>query len=474
MGKPWRGSVGLAAAWGACIALWAVLLPSGRPVNDDYWALGSLMDQGFWASLAWYYTDFQGNVMSWFFILLHELPWLEGVGPWASAPSIAVTLAILMGATWGSLTFLGVALPAGWRRWAILTVAATVAWLSLESVVSPNSITLIYYMPSTIVHVWPWCFALIALGLIYRIRPLSVVWLWTALLGLLAGSLGLVEAIAILGASVVLAALTWHSKASLASRPAAAWGWLLGLAVGLLVQVASPATWARGGGAGSEGALSTNIQAVERLLAQGQSILGPQIGEWALSVMSATGWARALVPVAVVGDLLLRLGLPGVIVLTGWWVTRRPSALRLSRVELRLRIIGLTLIALLGAVLYSLSGALYAYAGRHVAGLALVVTVVAAGVGLYAQPWWARHRGSLTALLAASVIVMVLLGANVAYRGLDRSQQWDIALRINQASIADGGSVSLIDVPLRAGLSQSGLRDHNGSTSYEAWVRSQQ
>ena len=79
----WQQARGRAAAlcgaWIVCSVALVLTIPLGRPVNDDYWAIGSLMHDGFGSSLSWYYTEFQGNVVSWFFILLHEVPWLSGV-----------------------------------------------------------------------------------------------------------------------------------------------------------------------------------------------------------------------------------------------------------------------------------------------------------------------------------------------------------------------------------------------------------
>ena len=468
------GSTVLVVAWAACILLLGLALPLGRPVNDDYWALGSLDDLGFLESLYWYYLNYQGNVVSWFFILLHEVPWWDGIRVWGAAPSLLVVYGVLMGACWGALVFLGVRLPSGWRWWAVLTIVTTVVWLSLASVVSPNAMTLVFYVPSTIVHVWPWCFFLIALGIVTRAGRLPLAWLWMLVLGLLAASLGLVEAVLVAMSSLLVAWAMRKQRSALSISPVAVGAWFAGLGAGLLVQLVSPATWGRGSGIGSEGALSTNVQAMERLMAQGDALLGAAFSQGLLSVAAVEVWARVLVPVAVVGDLLLRPGLVAIFALAAWWSLRDPTAFALNGSQMRPRIVGLALVAVTGAVAYSFSGALYAYAGRHVAGLAIVVSVLMAGLGVYSQHWWEKRPGLLRAAALLSAVVMVALGAQQAWFGITRAVAWDDALARNRTLIQEGRLSELVNVPLKAGVSQSGLRDHDGSPSYIEWVRRQE
>ena len=472
----WRSDVALALAGLAALLLLGITLVSGRPVNDDYWAIESLTSDGFLGSLAWYYTEFQGNVISWLFILLHELPWISGVSPWASAASVGLTFVILAGGCWGGLVFLGIRWPSGWRFGAALTVVTVITWLSLASLVSPNAMTLVFYMPSTIVHVWPWCFALLAFGLCLRqetspLGPLG--WLGTGMLGVLVGSLGLVEAFVIACSTFIAGVFAWRRAAEIQIRRSLGWAWLLGLGAGLAVQVASPATWGRGGGLGTDAALSTNIEAVNRILAQVGAVAGPSFGQSLLSILDVEIWARLLVPVAVAGDLFLRLGLIAAFLLALGWAVCRPGDFRLSHPTLRNRLLLLALVTVVGALTYSASGALYAYAGRHVAGLALVATVLVVGLGVLGSAWWARHERLLAVGVLASLVVVLGLAAQQVRFGWTRAEAWDQALAINKVLIMEGRIEDLVDVPLKAGISQSGLRDHDRSGAYIEWVSRQ-
>lgn len=467
------GTRALLLGWLIAILVIAMSLPLGRPVNDDYWALGSLMSRGFLRSLAWYYTDFQGNVSSWFFILLHQLPWLDGVPPWASALSIATTLVLLAAAAWGALSFLGLVWPSGWRFWAILTMVTVVAWLSLASLISPNGMTLVFYVPSTIVHVWPWCCALFALGLATHKTAHRGALLCVGLLGFMAGNLGFVEGVIIGLSTAIVAFFAWRRATEWSISRPLAWSWLLGLAFGLGVQIASPATWGRGSGVGSDWALSTNVDAINRLFSQADILTGTSIAQSLLGIADVESWARLLVPIAVLGDLVFRVGLLAVFLLAAWWASRRPTDFSLSSNSLRSRLLGLTLVSLVGAAAYSVSGALYAYAGRHVAGLAVVVTVILAGLGVLSRPWWARHARLLSVGFVLSLVVLTGLGLQQVIYGWSRATDWDGALKVNRMLIVQGRLNELVDVPLKAGLSQSGLRDHDGSSAYVEWVRKQ-
>lgn len=444
-----------------------VTLPTGRPVTDDYGAIES-WTKGLGPSLAWYYTEFQGNVLSWLFIMISQLPWLDGVRSWGSAASVTVTLLVLAYACWGALTFLGIAWPRRWRFAALLLVATVVTWLCLASVVSPNAMTLVFYIPSTIVHVWPWCFALAALGLVFRRQSLRGSLIWAGACGLMAGGLGFVEGLTIAAATVFVFVYrrSWRPRV----QASGACGWVVGMSIGLGIQFASPATWSRGGAVGSEGALLTNIQAVKRLLAQGDALVGPSFGQWMLSALNVEDWARLLVPGAVAGDLLVRPGLVAVFLLAGWWVVRDAGRFTLARPDLKSRMVVLLVVCLFGGVAYSLSGALYAYAGRHVAGLAIIVSAMVFGLGVYAEPWWLRHQVAAFWGAWIAVAIVLLLGVQQAQYGLSRARAWDAAFAINRVLIEQGRLTELVDVPLKAGLSNSGLRDHDGSTSYVAWV----
>ena len=123
---------------------------------------------------------------------------------------------------------------------------------------------------------------------------------------------------------------------------------------------------------------------------------------------------------------------------------------------------------------YSLSGAFYAYAGRHVAGLAIVVAVLTAGLGIYWRNWWTYRPRLLRTAVLLSAVVLVVLGLQQAWFGITRTVAWDDALALNRALIQEGRVSELVNVPLKAGISQSGLRDHDGSPSYVEWVRQQE
>lgn len=458
----------LLAGGAASVLLMLVLSVLGRPVNDDYWAFSSVDQDEFWGSLAWYYTEFQGNVTSWLFILLHEQQWYGVLTPLASAGSILVFFLLLAAGVWGGLTLIGVDLGQGWRKAAILCIGSVAAWLSLESVIGPNSTTALYYMPSTIVHIWPWIFSLYALGLVFRNAPLKGAVGLAVVAGFLAGSLGFVEGVLIAAATMVMAAwIRWWSQSTV--QRGAAIAWVVGLSIGILVQSLSPATWGRGGGLGSEGALTTNVQAVERLLAMTETRVGGELVNLVLGVADIDVWARALVPVAVFGDLFVRVGLLAVVLLVGWWAARGMSV-RLPRPELRRRLAVGSVVVVGGALGYSGSGALYAYAGRHAAGLALVVTVLAAGWAVYLQPWWIDHGRAAIVSGLVGVLILGVLAIQQVTVGWQRASEWDSALELNRQLILEGRVEELINVPYRAGLSSSGLRDHDGSQAYINWV----
>jgi hypothetical protein len=181
-------------------------------------------------------------------------------------------------------------------------------------------------------------------------------------------------------------------------------------------------------------------------------------------------WARALVPFAVVGDLLTRPGVLAVFVLGALWAMFRPQMWRLRGRDLDSRVLALAGILLGGAIVYSMAGALYAYAGRHVAGLALVGTVLALALGGRSARWWSRHRLALVVSGAAAVLVLGLLGLQQLHWGWTRAQSWDAAQSRNVQAIKEGSTGELIDVPLKAGISMSGLRDHGGSSAYQEWL----
>lgn len=459
--------LGLAALVGMAVVMAIGLL--ARPVNDDYWAFSTQDLNGFWGSLVWYYTEFQGNVTSWFFILLHEQQWYAALTPLAAIGSVLGFFILLGLACWGGLTFLGVDVGKGWRKIARLIIGSLVVWLSLESVVGPNSTTAFYYMPSTIVHIWPWLFGLIALGLIFRERAIRGSMPLAVSSGFLAGSLGLIEAAVIFLATVIM--LVWvrrWNEAPVQRRPSI--GWIFGISFGFAIQVLSPATWARGGGIGSDTALTTNVQAVERLLAMSNSVGGERFSQLLLDLAGVDVWARGLVPVAVVGDLFLRIGLLAVIGVVAWWMTREVT-LCVSRSELRKRMAVGMLVVISGGIAYSVSGALYAYAGRHAAGLALIVTMLSAGWAVYHRERWQRHRSGVLVGFILSLILLAGLAGQQLWVGLMRAQAWDESLLTNRVLVAEGRLSELVSVGYRAGASSSGLRDHDGGAAYIEWVR---
>jgi len=465
-----RADVALMLGAIASLIMFAIVALVARPVNDDYWAVGLLASDGFWGSLSWYYTDFQGNVSSWLFILLHTQLWLDGVSPLGAAPSILVGFVVLGSAAWGSLLFLGIHFPRGWRFLALLVVGSAISWLSLASFISPNSMTAVFYMISSIVHLWPWAFALFTLGLVCRGPKAAPILIVVAGLGLLAGNLALVESVCIAGATTLMILWARRPRQGLIWWKAGAWTWSVSLVLGLAVQLVSPATWSRGGGIGSDGALATNIQAVERLLALSDRAVGPAVAQSLVGWLDIDVWARILVPVAVFGDLVLRPGLLAIFVLGALWMNRAAANWSVRGKDLDSRLGVLMAILAAGAVVYSVAGALYAYAGRHVAGLALIGTVLALALGARSASWWDRRQSALSAASVAAVVVLALLAVQQVRWGWIRAEAWDAAQPVNAESIREGRPGDLVDVPLKGGLSQSGLRDHDGSPTYQEWL----
>ena len=219
--------------------------------------------------------------------------------------------------------------------------------------------------------------------------------------------------------------------------------------------------------------MTTNVDAVYRIFDQADAFAGPALSQSLLSLLQVEDWARLLVPIAVAGDLILRPGLLAVFVFAAWWAAREPGDFTLTHRALRSRLLFLGLVTVIGALAYSASGALYAYAGRHVAGLALVVTTVVAGLGVLTSTWWARNQRLLVLGALAALIVVVGLAVQQARFGWTRANAWDEALAVNRALIAEGRTADLVDVPLKAGISQSGLRDHDRSGAYIDWMRHQ-
>ena len=461
---------GVACGLVLALALVCVVALTGRPVNDDYWAMASLLQRDFLGSLVWYYTEFQGNVLSWALILTHELTWLSGLQSWASALSIAGLSCVLLFAAWGSLAFLGATYPTRARAFTVNAATAVVMWLSLTSVVSPSSITFVYYVPSSIVHVLPWCLALGALGIISRNQATPWALVACLALGILAGGLGLVEGFVILGGTLLMVLVSKGARGHglRASRLLA--GWMLGLVGGLAVQVASPATWTRSSLASSGESISTNVLAVERLQAQVERIAGPGAIDQAVDLLGAEAWSRLLVPIAVAGDLLLRPGLIAAFMLASAVAFWKPGMWALPGRDLKVRIAALSGVVLIGLAAYSLAGASYAYAGRHVSGLAIVLTVIAIGLGVLVAPAWRGRQRLLIGFAVASLMLLIALAVQVVVAGIERATAWDAALSANRQAIKVGHVEALIDVPLKGGISQSGLRDHEGSPDYIAWL----
>lgn len=461
----------VAGSLASCIVI-AFTLFAGRPINDDYWAWQSQSDYGFWGSLTWYYTEFQGNISSWFFILLHEQQFLNGISPFASSISVLISFVILGLACWGGLSFIGLRLPGGWRSLAALVIATVVSWLSLGSAISPNSFTAVFYVHSTIVHTWPWLLALIALGVIFRKKSLRAGAFIAVIIGFFAGSLGLAEGVLLVMATIAM--FVWRYRWSQTTvQLSAVRGWTLGLSAGIFVQLVSPGTWGRAGGVGPESGLVTNAQAVERILSKVNSLTGSNFGDSVLGFADVNLWVQVLVPLAVFGDLIVRPGLIGVVVLAGLWAVKNVE-LSLDRSELRRRIIVGAIIVLIAASGYAISGALYAYAGRHVAGLACVVTLLGAGFGAYLKPLWSTHMRITWILSIAASTLFLILGWQQVSAGIERSRSWDAALIENLQLISDGQTTNLVNVPFQAGLSSSGLRDHEGgfTSVYIDWVES--
>lgn len=430
-----------------------------RPVNDDYWALGSLHRFGFLGSLKWYHVEFQGNVTSWLFIILHEQLWLHGVTAFGAVPSVLITLLLLTFSVLGFRRFLGLKLVGS-----LIPILAALIWLSLDSVISPNSMTFVYYIPSAIVHVWPWLLALAALGLMasdYRSRWLLPV---VFLMSVAAGSLGFVEGVAI---GIATAVFTLYERIRLQGLNlwrSAARTWTAGILSGLAIQLAAPSTWNRSTRVVDPQV--TNIEAVGRLFSAIGKV-SPQLASGLQSMASPETWAQILVPFAVLGDLLARPGLVALLFIAAWLAKRGLLTSSLSPELLRDRVTPLKMVVVISFVLYSVSGAMYAYAGRHVAGLAVLVALIGIFFGM-------TNSGRLIrtgrVAVPVSVIVFLLIGAQQFYLGYSRMVAWDKAQRQNLLILKGEASGPLINVPLKAGISQSGLRDHDGSREYQEWL----
>jgi len=241
------------------------------------------------------------------------------------------------------------------------------------------------------------------------------------------------------------------------------------LAVGFGIQLASPAFLARSGD--GDTALETNIAGVERLLIQVDSVFGQGSMNSITNTFSVDFLARALAPIAVLSDLILRPGLLAVLFLAAYWKMAQPGTFTLTTSELKSRLWPLVIVIFAGAILYSISGAFYAYAGRHLSGLALLVTVVIAGVGICSKNWW-QGRGRLLATLSAlSLCALVVLGVCQYTLGQSRAERWDKALITNVEILRSGSGQELVSESLKAGLSQSGVRDHEGREFYATLLK---
>jgi len=452
-----------------CIILWVVTALQTRPVNDDFGLMFGIDQIGFWQVIENYYTGFQGNTSALFITLLHQYLWINGPTTISYLAPVVLTFAVVTGGSWGALTYLGFRFPSGWRGYAISIITGTVAWLSLTSVVSPNSTSLVFYFWSTVIHAWPFAVALLALGIIFRHEKNKSHWFTLSVLGVFAGWLGTVE-----GALIVFGTLTiglmrrfTHEKEPLNKLSVRFWS--LGLAVGFGIQLVSPAFLARSGA--GDAALSSNIDGVNRLLTQLESIFGQGFITSVTNTFSIEFLARALAPMAVLSDLVIRPGLLAVLFLAAYWKISQPGTFKLSTAEIKSRLWPLVIVICAGAILYSISGAFFAYAGRHLAGLALLVTVVIAGVGICSSDWWQSRQRLLATLSTLSLCVVVALGIYQFALGQSRADRWDRALVTNAEILRSGSGEELASEPIKAGLSQSGVRDHEGDPFYATLLK---
>jgi len=453
----------------ACLGLWVLTALQTRPVNDDFDLMFGIDQTGFWQVITEYYTDFQGNISALFIALLHQYLWIDGPTTLSYLVPVALTFIAVTGGAWGSLTYLGIRFTSSWRSYAISVIVGTLAWLSLAGAVSPNSTTFVFYFWSTVNHAWPFALALIGLGIIYRPNRSKSLWFFLLILGLFAGWLGTFE-----GALIVFGTLTIGLMRRFSSRgeplnKLSVRAWSLGLAVGFAIQLASPAFLARSDD--GDAALETNIAGVERLLTQVDSIFGQGSITSITNTFSVDFLARALAPIAVLSDLILRPGLLAVLFLAAYWKIAQPETFSLTTSELKSRLWPLAIVIFAGGILYSISGAFYAYAGRHLGGLALLVTVVIAGVGICSNNWWQGRRRLLATLSVLSLCVFVALGVYQYCLGQSRAERWDKALITNVEILRSGSDQELVSESIRAGLSQSGVRDHEGREFYATLLK---
>lgn len=452
----------------ACLGLWVLTALQTRPVNDDFDLMFRIDQTGFWQVITVYYTDFQGNISALFVTLLHQFLWINGPTTLSYLVPVALTFIAVTGGAWGALTYLGICFNSSWRSYAISVIAGTLAWLSLTGAVSPNSATLVFYFWSTVIHAWPFALALIALGIIHRPNGNRSLWLILLFLGLFAGWLGTFEGALIVFGTLTIGLMRRFSNKREPLNKLSVRTWSLGLAVGFAIQLASPAFLARSGG--GDTALETNIAGVERLLTQVDSVFGQGSMTAVTNTFSVDFLARGLAPIAVLSDLILRPGLLAVLFLAAYWKIAQPRTFTLTTSELKSRLWPLAIVIFSGAILYSISGAFYAYAGRHLAGLALLVTVVIAGVGICFSDWW-QGRRALATLSALSLCVFVALGVYQYSLGQSRAERWDKALITNVEILRIGSGQELVSESIRAGLSQSGVRDHEGREFYATLLK---
>jgi len=452
-----------------CIILWALTSLQTRPVNDDFGLMFGIDQIGFWQVIANYYTGFQGNTSALFITLLHQYLWINGPTTISYLAPVVLTFAVITGGSWGALTYLGFRFPTGWRGYAISIITGTVAWLSLTSAVSPNSTTLVFYFWSTVIHAWPFALALIALGIVFSPERNKTRWFLLFVLGVFAGWLGTFEAALIVFGTLTIGLMRrfTHKKEPLNKLSVRYWS--LGLAVGFGIQLASPAFLARSGG--GDASLSSNIDGVNRLLTQLDSIFGQGFITSITNTLSIEFLARALAPIAVLSDLIFRPGLLAVLFLSAYWKMAQPGTFTLTTSELKSRLWPLAIMICAGIILYSISGAFYAYAGRHLAGLALLVTVVIAGVGICSIDRWRSRQRLLAALSTLSLCLIVILGVYQYTLGQSRAERWDRALVTNAEILRSGSGQELVSEPIKAGLSQSGVRDHEGYLFYATLLK---
>lgn len=439
-----------------------------RPVNDDYLALATLMDKGFFGSIAWYFMHVQGNVLSWFFILIADAPWLRGLNPIFNLLPFIFSFTLMFFSIFGFLKFAFDLKLKSFQNFLSTFLTTSFVLLSLNSLVSPNGISFFLYFPSTVVHVWPWlCFG-IALGSIRGKSSVPVKAL-LVLTGILAGGLGLVEGIifATTTAMIIFFTLRKSNRVEIPLPNLIAWS--TGVFSGIIVQLISPAAFQRASNADSSSV--SNVEAVHRCFSLVERFIGHQSSILIQEKLSVQVWLLLLIPISLLLELILRPGLfyflyfiLGVRKLKKWG--------ELDKVSNTTAYKFFNVLLLYAIVLYAFSGILFAYAGRQIIGLQILSFLL---LRMKYEKLFNSSVNFLFQKIKFIVLAFVLFITTLLLLlipSFHRYNSWNDAFKVNLNYINSPRDYKkLVSVPLKFGISQSGLRDfENDSADYLKWM----